>query len=93
MYEVESMNRSVNLINNGVKISFSGEVKKQNIVTMIENCSTGKCECMSDETKKKIEGMEVSGVDGDVELKLSGDINKEEIEQALANSKYLSTSK
>jgi len=87
------MNRSVNLINNGVKISFSGEVKKQNIVTMIENCSTGKCECMSDETKKKIEGMEVSGVDGDVELKLSGDINKEEIEQALANSKYLSTSK
>jgi len=83
------MNRSVNLTNNGVKISFSGEVKKQNIVTMVDNCSTGKCECMSDETKKKIESMEVSGKDGDVELQLSGDISKEEIEKALANSKVL----
>jgi len=83
------MNKSVNLTNNGVKISFSGEVKKQNIVTMVENCSTGKCECMSDETKKKIKGMEVSGKDGDVELQLSGDISKEEIEKALANSKVL----
>jgi len=83
------MNKSVNLTNNGVKISFSGEVKKQNIVTMVENCSTGKCECMSDETKKKIEGMEVSGKDGNVELNLSGNISKEEIELALANSKVL----
>ena len=83
------MNKSVNLTNNGVKISFSGEVKKQNIVTMVENCSTGKCDCMSDETKKKIEGMEVTGQDGNVELNLSGDISKEEIEKALANSKVL----
>ena len=83
------MNKSVNLINNGVKISFCGEVKKQNIVTMVENCSTGKCECMSDETKKKIQGMEVTGKDGNVELNLCGDISKEEIEKALANSKVL----
>lgn len=83
------MNKSVNLTNNGVKISFSGEVKKQNIVTMVENCSTGKCECMSDETKKKIEGMEVTGKDGNVELNLSGNISKEEIKKALANSKVL----
>ena len=56
---------------------------------MVENCSTGKCECMSDETKKKIEGMSVTGKDGEVELELSGDISKEEIEQALSNSKVL----
>ncbi|MEA2100219.1 MAG: hypothetical protein U9P72_08815 [Campylobacterota bacterium] len=83
------MNKSVNATNSGVKISFSGEVKKQNIVTMVENCSTGQCECMSDETKKKIQGMQVSGEDGNVELSLNGDISKEEIEQALANSKVL----
>lgn len=83
------MNKFVNKMDNGVKISFTGEVKKQNIVTMVENCSTGKCECMSDETKKKIEGMSVSGKDGEVELELSGDISKEEIEQALSNSKVL----
>ncbi|RLA79305.1 MAG: hypothetical protein DRG78_13180 [Epsilonproteobacteria bacterium] len=83
------MNKFVNVTNNGVKISFSGAVKKQNIVTMVENCSTGKCECMSDETKKKIEGMDVTGEDGDVELALSGDISKEEIEEALAKSTVL----
>jgi hypothetical protein len=33
--------------------------------------------------------MQVSGKDGDVELKLSGDIAKEEIEKALAKSKVL----
>ena len=35
--------------------------------------------------------MEISGKDGDVALDLSGEISKEEIEAALANSKVLST--
>jgi len=83
------MKKHVNVIPNGVTISFSGNVKKQNIVTMVENCQTGSCECMSDETKKKIEGMEVTGKDGEVSLALSGDISTEEIETALANSKVL----
>jgi len=83
------MEKNVNETNNGVKISFTGEVKKQNIVKMVENCATGQCECMSDETKKKIENMEVSGNDGDVSLALTGDVSKEEIEAALAKSKVL----
>ena len=85
------MNKNVNTTNSGVKISFSGEVKKQNIVSMVENCSTGACECMSDETKSKIKNMQVSGKDGDVELDLTGDISKEEIETALAKSKVLNS--
>ncbi len=83
------MNKNVNATGFGVKISFSGEVKKQNIVTMVENCSTGACECMSDETKAKIQDMKVSGVDGEVELNLTGDISKEEIQAALKKSKVL----
>jgi hypothetical protein len=83
------MNKEVNKTQEGVKISFSGAVQKQNIVTMVQNCSTGKCECMSDETKKKITNMQVSGADGAVELALSGDVSKEEIEAALAKSKIL----
>ena len=83
------MNKKVNLMPNGVSISFSGDVKKQNIVTMVENCQTGSCECMSDETKQKVKNMEVSGKDGDVSLALSGEITKEEIEAALAKSKVL----
>ena len=83
------MNKSVNMIKDGVKISFSGEVKKQNIVTMVENCSTGKCECMSNETKQKITNMKVSGEDGNVKLELNGEISVAEIEKALSNSKVI----
>ncbi len=86
------MNKSVFKTNDGVKISFTGVVEKQNIVTMVENCSTGSCECMSDETKNKITQMTVSGKDGDVALNLCGDISKEEIEAALAKSKVLNDS-
>jgi len=83
------MQKNVNITDNGVKISFTGEVKKQNIVKMVENCATGQCECMSDETKKKIQNMQVNGKDGDVSLDLTGDISKEEIETALAKSKVI----
>ena len=64
-------------------------VKKENIVKMVQNCKTGSCECMSDETKSKIKDMSVSGNDGEVLLNLSGDIKKEEIEAALAKSKVV----
>ncbi|MCW8821774.1 MAG: hypothetical protein OQK45_06080 [Sulfurovum sp.] len=86
------MNKNVLKTSQGVKIEFTGAVEKQNIVKMVENCATGQCECMSDETKKKIENMEVSGTDGDVVLDLSGDVSKEEIEAALARSKVLNDS-
>jgi len=86
------MNKNVLQTNQGVKISFTGEVKKQNIVKMVENCATGQCECMSDETKAKIKNMEVSGTDGDVALELSGEVSKEEIEAALKRSKVINPS-
>jgi len=85
----QKMKKDVIKTNNGVKISFTGVVQKQQIVKMVENCATGQCECMSDETKKKISDMQVSGEDGSVELDLSGDVNKEEIEAALKRSKVL----
>ena len=86
------MNKNVLKTGDGVKISFTGAVEKQNIVKMVENCATGQCECMSSETKEKIKDMKVSGQDGDVKLDLSGDISKEEIEAALAKSKVLNNS-
>ena len=83
------MNKNVFKTNQGVKIAFTGAVEKKNIITMVENCKTGSCECMTDETKEKITNMQVSGKDGDVALNLSGDVSKEEIEAALARSKVL----
>ena len=85
------MKKDVFKTGQGVKINFTGVVQKQQIVKMVENCSTGACECMSDETKKKITNMQVDGEDGNGELNLSGDIAKEEIEKALAKSKVLNT--
>jgi len=83
------MEKKVLKTGEGVKINFLGGVQKQNIVTMVQNCSTGKCECMSDDTKAKIKDMQVSGEDGDVKLDLKGDISVEEIQDALAKSKVI----
>ncbi|WP_428739406.1 hypothetical protein [Sulfurimonas sp.] len=83
------MEKNVSKTDTGVKINFMGAVEKQNIVTMVQNCSTGKCECMSDAQKAKITDMQVSGEDGDVELKIDGDIKVEDIKAAMAKSKVL----
>ena len=83
------MQKKISKTANGININFLGEVQKQNIVTMVQNCSTGKCECMSDETKTKIKDMKVHGVDGDVKLSLDGDISIDEIQSALAKSKVI----
>jgi len=74
---------------NGVKITFSEDIKKENIVKMVDNCSKGKCECMSDETKSKIKTMEVTGEDGEVELSLEGEVSVEDIKDAISKSKMI----
>ena len=71
---------------NGVKITFSGAVEKQNVVEMVERCQTGKCDCMSDESKEKIKDMSISGEDGNVELSIEGDLDVEEIKTAVSKS-------
>ena len=86
------MQKKVFQTTQGVKIEFRGVVAKQQIVKMVENCATGQCACMSDATKKKIKDMQVEGKDGAVELKLTGDVDKAEIEAALAKSKVLNQS-
>ena len=83
------MQKNVSKTKSGVKINFLGAVEKNNIVTMVQNCSSGKCECMSDETKAKIKDMQVHGEDGDVNLTLQGDVSVDEIQTALAKSKVI----
>ena len=83
------MKREVFKTGNGVKINFTSGAIKQNIVTMVENCATGQCECMSDDTKAKIKDMKVTGIDGDVALNLEGDVSVEEIQAALEKSKVI----
>ena len=78
-------NANVKLFNSGVKITFTG-VAKQNVVEMVERCQTGKCDCMSDESKEKIQGMDISEINGDIELNIEGDLNIDEIREAVSKS-------
>ncbi len=71
---------------NGVKIKFSGAVEKQNVVEMVQRCQTGRCDCMSDESKEKIKDMNISGEDGSVELSIEGDLDVKEIQEAVSKS-------
>ncbi len=77
----------------GVNIKFSGFVTKEKIETMVNNCKIGQCECMGNETKQKITNMQVSGMDGNVKLTLSGTINEKEIQEALSKSTVLTDKK
>jgi len=79
-------NANVSALNNGVKITFTGAVAKQNVVEMVERCQTGKCDCMSDESKEKIKDMSISGEDGNVELNIKGDLDVSEIQAAVSKS-------
>lgn len=73
----------------GIRVAFGGDVAKQNVVSMVERCKTGQCDCMSDAAKQKIEGLEVGGEDGNVSLNITGDLPTEEIEAALRKSPLL----
>lgn len=87
--EFFEVKKEIHKSRDGVDIKFSGFVTKDKIETMVNNCKTGGCECMSDETKMKISNMEVSGADGEVKLALSGDISEDEIKEALSKSKVM----
>jgi len=76
----------------GVKVAFSGAITKESVVKMVENCATGQCECMSDESKEKVKEMKVSGSDGDVAIDLIGEgLTKEEIVAAVERSKVINS--
>ena len=77
---------NVSVIDNGVKIKFTGAVAKQNVVEMVERCQSGQCDCMSDESKQKIKNMSIDGVDGDIELNIQGDLDVDEIQKAVVKS-------
>lgn len=77
---------NVTLSKDGINIKFSGSIKKNNVIEMVERCKTGKCDCLSDESKEKIKDMNVSGFDGSVELNINGNLDIEEIQKAVSKS-------
>jgi uncharacterized OsmC-like protein len=74
----------------GVNINFSGEVEKDKIFKMVENCAHGQCDCMKEDTKRKIKEMKVEEVDeGEIQIVLTGDMDKKEIDEAIQRSKVI----
>ncbi|MBN2825208.1 MAG: hypothetical protein JXQ76_07795 [Campylobacterales bacterium] len=84
------MQKNVIKTTQGVNINFTGSVDKAKIFTMVENCSHGKCECMNDDTKRKIKEMKVEETgQGEIKIVLTGDMEKAEIEEAIGRSKVI----
>lgn len=56
---------------------------------IVENCKTGRCDCMTESTKQKVEFIQVKLVDNKPAIEIKGKVSKEEIEEALSRSKKI----
>jgi hypothetical protein len=72
-------------LENGVLVELnSAEVKKSDMEKSIENCNAGKCDCLSDSQKARIKSISLKEGDfGSLTVEIEGDIDKEEIKQAM----------
>jgi len=59
------------------------------VVEFVENCKTGRCDCMTESTKQKVEFIQVKLVDNKPAIEIKGKVSKEEIEEALSRSKKI----
>ncbi len=62
-------------------------VEAQKVKEIVENCQTGKCDCMSEETKQKVTFMDFKAENGKVAIEIKGDLTEEEIKEAMNRSK------
>lgn len=74
----------------GVKIEIKESVNLEGIKEIVDNCKTGKCDCMSQEVKAKVSFMDFRVENGKPVIEIKGDVKEEDIRQALEKSqKYL----
>ncbi len=73
----------------GVRVEITSREQgvDQAVAAMVENCSQGKCNCMTEETKKKITSMEFQKVDGRAAIAIQGTVSVDEIKAAMERSK------
>ena len=74
----------------GAKIEVKESVNVEGVKEIVDNCKTGKCDCMSQEIKAKVSFMDFRVENGKPVIEIKGDIKEEDIRQALEKSqKYL----
>ncbi len=77
----------VTTVPNGLKINFSQDIKKSEVIGMVERCQNGQCECMSDAQKAKIENISVEGDNDNVSIRIeTKELTSQDIESALSKS-------
>ncbi len=66
---------------------FDETVDTEKVKEVVENCQTGKCDCMSEETKAKVTFMDFKVENGKPVIEIKGDVSEEEIKKAINRSK------
>ncbi len=62
-------------------------VDTEKVKEVVENCQTGKCDCMSEETKAKVTFMDFKVENGKPVIEIKGAVSEEEIKKAINRSK------
>jgi nicotinate-nucleotide pyrophosphorylase len=62
-------------------------VEAEKVKEIVDNCQTGKCDCMSDEVKQKVQFMNFKTEKGKVAIEIKGNLTEEEIKEAMGRSK------
>ncbi len=66
---------------------FDATVDTEKVKEVVENCQTGKCDCMSEETKAKVTFMDFKVENGKPVIEIKGAVSEEEIKKAINRSK------
>jgi len=70
----------------GVKIEVQENVNAEDVKEIVENCKTGRCDCMSQEVKARVSFMDFRIENGKPVIEIKGDIKEEDIKQAMEKS-------
>ena len=74
----------------GIKIQVQENVNIEDVKEIVDNCKTGKCDCMSQEIKAKVSFMDFRVENGKPVIEIRGDVKEEDISQAMEKSqKYI----
>ena len=69
----------------GVSVHMQGdEIELEKVHDMLAQCGEGTCSCCGPEFFEALEGIDVSGADGDVKMEISGPVNSDVISEKLA---------
>jgi hypothetical protein len=61
-------------------------VEAEKVKEIVENCQTGKCDCMPESVKQKVQFIDFKAENGKVAIEIKGDLTEEEIKEAMSRS-------